>query len=313
MGHWHWRRSGLHLSLVPSHTDFPGDSNHLGHLMRESSRHQQWCRFLASGRLETVPLAEAVFDPERVAQVRTANARLRVPGLQAHAQACATGAFVSPMHLFSTGGSNVHHCPFCNYEIGNKSHLWWYCRVTNPTRRRCGGALCGVYNARTVRPMSVGEFMNGCLTSLWIKVRRPRRHGGRRVGTGLNICSWNPECSHGGRNSRNISELAWDQRVALAHACLQGAYLFIVEMVPRHAAWWSMCRSCHKQLSALDCALCREAPCGVCNLGASITELNFGLWVVTFPSCSWFGFASPACASDHALHASKFLLWAWAP
>lgn len=141
--------------------------------MRESSRHQQWCRFLASGRLETVPLAEAAFDPERVAQVRTANARLHVPGLQAHAQACATGAFVSPMHLFSTGGSNVHHCPFCNYEIGNKSHLWWYCRVTNPTRRRCGGALCGVYNARTVRPMSVGEFMNGCLTSLWIKVRRP--------------------------------------------------------------------------------------------------------------------------------------------
>ena len=234
MGHWHWRRSGLHLSLVPSHTDFPGDSNHLGHLMRESSRHQQWCRFLASGRLKLslwlkllLTLKELLRSAPPMLGCMSRDCRLMPRHvLQEPLSApCICLALEDPMFTIA---------PFAIMKL--ETRVTYGGTVGSPTR--LGGAVVVRYAASTMH----ARWGRCPLASLWTGVwhhcgsrsEGPRRHGGRRVGTGLNICSWNPECSHGGRNGRNMSELAWDQRVALAHACLQGAYLFIVEMVPRH-------------------------------------------------------------------------------
>eukprot|EP00438_Fugacium_kawagutii_P014087 Skav231790 [mRNA] locus=scaffold734:6871:14739:+ [translate_table: standard] len=71
VGWWQWQLSSLRLSLIPDHQDFPGDAKLLGHILRESWRRQKWLNFLASGRLETGPLAHADFSPGRIAAVRT--------------------------------------------------------------------------------------------------------------------------------------------------------------------------------------------------------------------------------------------------
>ena len=61
--------------------------------------------------------------------------RLRADGPIAHAMACVSGAFVSPMQA-KVIGMQVLRCPYRRHTAATKEQLWWSCGVASLQNRR---------------------------------------------------------------------------------------------------------------------------------------------------------------------------------